>query len=741
MRCPTCRADNAATRGFCAQCGTPLPRTCLACNFENEPAAKFCGGCGKSIGVATATTPKTASVPRTDSAERRQLTVMFCDLVGSTALSTRFDPEDLRELIGSYHRCVADAVRRFAGFVAKYMGDGVLIYFGYPEAHEDDAERAVRTGLAVIETVGRLATPEPLAVRLGVASGIVVVGDLIGTGAAQERGVIGETPNLAARLQVLAAPGTIVIAESTRRQIGALFKIEDLGPQELAGFAEPQRAWRVVCESDVLSRFEALRSKVTPLIGRAEELDLLLRLWAQATTGEGQIVLLTGEPGIGKSRLTAAVQENIGAAPHFRIRYFCSPHHRHSALYPVVAQLERVASFTRDDTPEARLDRLEAVLAPNNPADGDVSLIAELLSVPGGDRYPLLDLSPQRKKERLVTALLRQLDGVARQKPVLMIFEDLQWIDPTSSEMLDQLVEQVRQSAVLLIVTCRPELLPPWVGQPKVTALALNRLGRGDGATLVHRLMGDITNLPSEIIAEIVERIDGVPLFVEEMTKAIIEAGADRGVLASIPASSLSVPVTLHASLLARLDRLGPTAKQVAQTGAAIGREFSYELLSASIGQLGDRELDEALHRLVEADLVLQRGTPSTAGYMFKHALVQETAYSTLLRGARRDIHYRIAEALEARDPELVKVRPEIVAHHFGEAGQLEKAVAYWHRAGEVSVSKSAVREAADQVRRGLKLLESVPDDRYRTRLAGCGKSRSVVLPPQFVAFCPFVTR
>src|SRR6266481_4839948 len=375
------------------------------------------------------------AIHRGDQAERRQLTVMFCDLVGSTALATRLDPEDLREVIGSYHRTVTEAVGRLAGFVAKYMGDGVLVYFGYPEAHEDDAERAVRAGLAVINAVGGLAALEPLNVRLAVASGLVVVGDLIGAGAAQERGVVGETPNLAARLQALARPGTLVVADGTRRQIGTLFEMEDLGPQPLAGFAEPQPAWRVVGESGVVSRFEALRSEAAPLVGRDEELDLLLRRWQQAKSGEGRVVLISGEPGIGKSRLTAALSQAIGSEPHTRLRYFCSPHDQDSALYPFIGQLERAAGFARDDTNATKLDKLVALLG-DGAEPGDLSLIAEMLSLSAGERYPPLELSPQRKKERTLAALLRQLQALARRQPVLMIFEDLHWIDPTSRELL-----------------------------------------------------------------------------------------------------------------------------------------------------------------------------------------------------------------------------------------------------------------------------------------------------------------
>ena len=591
------------------------------------------------------------------------------------------------------------------------------IYFGYPEAHEDDAERAARAGLAVIDAVGRLATQEPLNVRIGIATGLVVVGDLIGAGAAQERGVVGETPNLAARLQALARPGTLVVADSTRRQIGTLFEIEDLGPQPLAGFAEPQPAWRVVGESGVVSRFEALRSGTTPLVGRDEELDLLLRRWQQAKSGEGRVVLVSGEPGIGKSRLTAALSQRIESEPHTRMRYFCSPHHQDSALYPFIGQLERAAGFARDDTTATKLDKLEALLG-DAAEPGDLSLIAEMLSLSGGERFPPLDLSPQRKKERTLAALLRQLQALARRQPVLMIFEDLHWIDPTSRELLDLTVEKITGLPVLLVATYRPEFQPPWVGQSQVTVIALNRLGRNEGATLVHRLAGNLGALPPDIVDEIVERTDGVPLFVEELTKAVVEAGADRGYvsISAVPPSSLAVPATLHASLLGRLDRLGPAAKNVAQVGAAIGRDFSHELLAAAV-QLAEPELQEALRRLVEAGLVFQRGVPPAAEYLFKHALVQDTAYSTLLRGPRQALHRRIAEALEQRFPDFVETRPEIVAHHYGEAAIADKAITYWHLAGKSSVAKSAVHEAIAQLRRGLSLLDGLPETRERNQL------------------------
>jgi class 3 adenylate cyclase/predicted ATPase len=647
-------------------------------------------------------------------AERRQLSVMFCDVVGSTALSARFDPEDLREIVGAYHRCVADTVARFEGFVAKYMGDGVLVYFGYPQAHEDDAERAVRAGLAVIDAVARLDIPERLAVRLGVASGLVVVGDLIGTGAAQERGVVGETPNLAARLQAFAEPNSLVIAESTRRQVGGLFELADLGPQALAGFAEPQPAWRVLGESGMLSRFEALRSGTTPLVGRDEEIDLLLRRWDQAKGGEGRVVLVSGEPGIGKSRLTAALSERIAGEPHTRLRHFCAPHHQDSALYPFIVQLERAADFTRDDTAEQKLGKLEAVLAPGPRHSDDIALLAELLSLP--NTAADLNLSPQRKREKLFETLLGQLEAVARGRPVLMVFEDAHWIDPTSRELLDLTLDRVGRLPVLLLVTFRPEFQHAWGGQAHVTALALNRLDRRAGATLVRRLAGNAP-IGSEIVEEIIERTDGVPLFVEELTKAVLEsAGRDNrvaAVLGAAPLPALAVPATLHASLIARLDRLGAVPKEIAQIGAVLGREFSYELIEP-VAQRPATELRAALDLLSGAGLLFCRGVAPQSSYLFKHALVQDAAYGTLLRGRRQELHARVAAVLEEHFADLVERQPELLAHHLTGSGEMERAVGQWLKAGRHAGERLAHVETIAHLERGLALLASLPETAAR---------------------------
>ena len=672
---------------------------------------------GAAVPAATVTAAS-GDAPTPADAERRQLTVMFCDLVGSTALSARLDPEDLRAVIGAYHRCCAKVIERGGGFVAKYMGDGVLAYFGYPRADEHDAERAVRAALKLVEKVAGLdtAASAPLQVRVGIATGLVVVGDLIGAGSAQEQSVVGETPNLAARLQALAEPGAVVIAPSTRRLTGGLFEYEDLGAVELKGLGAPVMAARVVRGSAAESRFEALHGRdPTPLVGRDEELALLQRRWRQAKAGEGRVVLISGEPGIGKSRLTAALSERIEAEPHTRLRYFCSPHHQDSALYPFIIQFERAAGFARDDTPEAKLGKLEALIAEGAAEPDEITLIAELLALPNAAAK--LDLSPQRKREKLLAGLLHQLDALARSHPVLMVFEDAHWIDPTSRDLIDLTIDRIRRLPVLLLVTFRPEFQPTWTDQPHVTTMALNRLGERDGSALVEELAGN-AGVSSELVAEIVERTDGVPLFIEELTKAVVEAGADRGALtlSGVPASALAVPATLHASLLGRLDRLGPTAKVVAQAGAAIGRDFSYDLVAAA-AELSEPELQDALRRLVGSGLVFQGGVPPASEYLFKHALVQDTAYGTLLRGPRQALHRRIAAALEAQFPLVLEARPELAAHHYGEAAMAEKAVPYWLLAGKLSVAKSAVEEAIAQLRRGLGLLSSLAETPERSRL------------------------
>jgi class 3 adenylate cyclase/predicted ATPase len=645
-----------------------------------------------------------------DTAERRQVTVMFSDLVGSTALSSRMDPEDLREVIAAYQKCVAEAVRRFGGFVAKYMGDGVLIYFGYPQAHEDDAERAVRAGLELIAAVTALKSPVPLQTRVGIATGLVVVGDLIGSGEAQEHGIVGDTPNLAARLQGVAEPNSVMVAESTRKLVGNLFELEDLGPQELKGISGPVRAWVALRPASVEGRFEAMHaSGLTYLVGREEELDLVLRRWSKAKSGEGQVVLLSGEAGIGKSRLTAAVLERLSGEAHTRLRYFCSPQHTDSAFYPISGQMERAAGLAHDDKPQAKLDKLDALLAQTSTSTQAAALFAEMLSLPNDGRYPVQELSPEHRRQRTLEALMAQLAELAHQQPVLMIFEDAHWVDPTSLEVLGRTVHRIKTLSTLLIVTSRPEFDAPWVGQSHVTSLTLNRLGEREAAAIIARLVGN-KELPADVMVEIVERSDGIPLFVEEMTKAVLEAeseGAARRTLAAVPSPALAVPASLQASLMARLDRLGP-AKEVAQIGSAIGREFSHALL-ALVARKSEAELRSALDRLVQTGLLFRQGVPPQASYLFKHALVQDAAYGTLLREPRRALHARIAEILESQFAETAESQPEILARHCTEAGLIGKAAGLWGKAGERSLDRSALAEAAAQFTRALEQIATLP--------------------------------
>jgi class 3 adenylate cyclase/predicted ATPase len=658
----------------------------------------------------TATAP---SITPEDRAERRQLTVMFCDLVGSTALSAQLDPEDLRAIIGSYHRCCAEVINRSGGFVAKYMGDGVLAYFGYPQAQEEDAERAVRAGLALVEAVPNGHGRAALQVRIGIATGLVVVGDLLGEGAAQEQAVVGETPNLAARLQALAEPGAVVIAASTRRLTRGLFEYRDLGTIALKGLGENVPAWQVLGLGSAEGRFEALRTTTTPLVGRDEEIDLLMRRWEQAKRGDGQVVLISGEPGIGKSRIAQTIVERISGQSHTRLRYFCSPHHQDSALYPSITQLERAAGFRRDDSPEQRLEKLEVVLAHGaNDLTEAVPLMADLLSIPIGNRYPPLILTPQKRKERTLHAQLAQVEGLAARQPVLMVFEDIHWSDPTTRESLDLLVDRVSMLPVLAIFTFRPEFTPPWIGRPHVTLLTLSRLPPRQRAEMIVHVTGGKV-LPREIADQIVDRTDGVPLFIEELTKSVVESGivtaaGDHYAVAG-PVAPLAIPTSLHTSLLARLDRLAPT-REVAQIGAALGRSFTHEVIAAVAG-MPDHKLSDALKQLVRAELILQRGTPPDCEYTFKHALVQDAAYDTLLRNRRQHIHAHIAAILETQFPEMAEVHPGVLARHFAEAALLEKAIGYWLKAGQQALTRSAMIEAEAQLKKGLELVVRLPDN------------------------------
>ncbi len=654
-------------------------------------------------------------------AERRQLAVLFCDLVGSTALSTRLDPEDLRELVARYHALVSSAVARFDGFAAQFMGDGVMAFFGYPRAHEDDAERAVRAALAVVDEVARLpASGEArLEVRVGIATGPVVVGELGAPGTAQENAAIGETPNLAARLQSIASPGAIVICEATRRLAAGSFDYEPLGDLALKGFASPALAWRVLGASARDSRFEARHvDGLSPMVGRDEELDLLQRRWLRAEAGEGQVVLVSAEAGVGKSRLVAALEERLLGRPLFELRYFCSPYHTESPLHPFIAQLGRAADLAMDDD-EARIGKVRAMLHASGIDDAqDLALVCELLSVPTADRFPPFQGGPQQKKARTMEILAASLAGLSKARPVLLIFEDAHWADPTSLELLDLMLERVAALRVLVLVTFRPEFAAPWTGRPQVATMTLSRLGRREAATVVSGVAGG-RPLPDELLQEILRRTDGVPLFIEELTRALLDGGhlTERaGVLAlSGPLSALSVPATLQASLVSRLDGL-PTGKSVAQIGAAIGREFGRELL-AEVAGMPAPQLDDALDRLTGAGLLLRRGNAGAPTFLFKHALVQDAAYGTLLRARRQQLHGRIAQALEQRFPEIAERQPEVLARHLSLAGEAVRAIGAWVRASQFALSRSASAEAVAHGRAALELVATLAPGGERDRL------------------------
>jgi class 3 adenylate cyclase/tetratricopeptide (TPR) repeat protein len=647
-------------------------------------------------------------------AERRQLTVVFCDLVGSTALSSRLDPEDLREVIAAYHRAVDEVVARSDGFVAKYMGDGVLAYFGYPRAHEDDAERAVRAGLGVIDAVGRLDVKSAqLHARVGIATGLVIVGDLIGEGAAQEQSVVGETPNLAARLQALAEPNAVIIDSVTRTQIGRLLECRDLGAVTLKGLPEPVRIWRVLPEEPTQNRFEALRpARLSPLVGREAELDYLLQRWRKARSGEGGAVIVSGDAGIGKSRLIAALEEKLEDEAPTWLRYFCSPHHTDTPLHPVITALRHEAGFDHRDTNARRLHKLRLALAPTTSAPADIALIAELLSIPLHDHHPILDASPQVRKERTFAALVSRLRLVALTNPALVILEDAHWADPSSIELFDAMLSALPEIPALLVISMRDEDSPASVRWDGIGTLRLPHLDRQQAAELAASVRTDAI-LPPALLERIVDQTDGVPLFVEELTKNVMET-ASGGKLGGADFTSLAVPATLQASLMARLDRI-TAAKAVAQIGAVFGREFSHSLLSA-IANLSEPALVHGLQQLVEAGLASRRGTPPDVTYTFKHALIRDTAYGMLLRSRRRELHAHAAAALEDLSPELIEQQPELFAHHYTLAGLVEPAIAFWVKAGRRSVARSAMIEAAAQLRQALELLPELPEGPARLR-------------------------
>src|SRR5215831_2794409 len=655
-------------------------------------------------------------------AERRQLTVLFCDLVDSTALASQLDPEELRDVILAYQATCAEVIQRFEGHIAQYLGDGLLVYFGYPSAHEDDAQRAVQSGLGMVEAItalnARLARQPgvQLAVRLGIHTGLVVVGE-IGGGGRQEHLALGETPNVAARLQALAAPNTVVISATTHRLVQTYFTYADLGMHALKGVATPVQIYWVLQASGAQTRLDvAAPCGLTPLVGRDAEVTLLLERWTQAREGRGQVALLSGEPGIGKSRLVQVVKECVEGEPHVRWECRCSPYAQHSALYPVIDLMQRALHLQRDDAPEAKLGKLEGTLAHYHVSLPEVvPLFASLLSLPLPECYPPLTLTPQRQKQKTLEAVLTVLLTLAEQQPVLFIMEDLHWVDPSTLELLSLVVDQGPTARIFTLLTCRPEFRLPWSARSHLTQLTLSRLPRTQVEVMVERMTGGKV-LPAEVRQQVMAKTDGVPLFVEELTRMVLESGLlrereDHYELTG-PLPPLAIPTTLHDSLMARLDRLA-AVKEVAQLGATLGRTFSYELLQA-VTPLDDAALQQALAQLVAAELLYQQGVPPRATYLFKHALIQEAAYQSLLKSTRQRYHQRIAQVLAEQFPETAATQPELLAHHHTEASLLEEAITHWRRAAERANERAANAEAIGHLTKGLALLQMLSDSSAR---------------------------
>jgi class 3 adenylate cyclase/predicted ATPase len=710
MRCPYCQTETSAKAGRCEACGNLLgARDCPRCGFANPTFFRFCGQCGASVSGG-------AFAPRRS--ERRQVTVLFSDIVGWTELARKLDPEDLSALLRSYQMACTEVVEKYRGYTAQYLGDGVLAYFGYPDAHEDDAERAVRAGLSIVDAIPRLTLYREtnLAVRVGIATGLVLAGNPRAGHSASELSVIGETPNLAARLQYLAPPNGVVIAPSTRQLLGTIFEVESLGEHVLKGFADPVHAYRVVGDRRVDSRFEAVRdATLTPLVGRKEEVDLLVDRWQHAKRGEGQIILLSGEAGIGKSRIVHALRERLSTEPHVELHYQSSPHHADSALHPVIARLERMADFRPGERAEERLSKLEALLSGTMHNTAAVPLFAALLSVEVGERYAPLALEPQQERDRTLGTLIQHLAAVASRQPVLMIVEDAHWIDPTSLEWLGRVVEWARTAPVLLIVTFRPEFSPNWADLSRLTFLSLNRLSPDQSSMMVRQLARH-SPLAAETMEQIVRKTDGVPLFIEEVTKAVIKE--TERLPAQAASSTIDIPSSLQDSLMARLDQLA-NVKEVAQVCGVIGGECSFPLLAAVIDWPEDK-LQAALGRIEQSGLMSRDGAPPDAHWVFKHALVQDAAYASLPRTRRQLLHARIADLLVERFSETVDSQPELIAHHLTAADRAAEAVSYWEKAGQRAARRSANLEAARHFARALELLGRLPDtlERAQTELA-----------------------
>jgi len=682
--------------------------------------------------------------PPSPDAERRQLTVMFCDLVDSTKLSSQLDPEDYRDVVRAYQAACTEVIQRYEGYTAQLLGDGLLVYFGYPQAHEDDAQRSIRVGLGILDAMGDLnqglqqAKGIQLGVHIGIHTGLVVVGEMGGAGR-QEQLALGEVPNIASRIEGLAAPNTVVISEATSRLVQGYFECQALGVQTLRGVAEPVPVYRVLSDSGAQNRVDIVNARgLTPLVGREQEVGLLLERWEQAKSGQGQVVLFTGDAGIGKSRLVQMLKEHVANEPHIRWECRSSPYFENTALFPVTDLFQRLLQFQDGDTSDEKLGKLEHALSQYRlPLEESVPLFAPLLSLSiSEDRYPPLALSPQRHRQKMLETIVAIMQEHAVQHPLLFIVEDLHWTDPSTLELLNLVMEQIPTTSILTVLTCRPTFQPSWSHRSYLTEITVNRLSQTQVEQIVTR-MTDGKTFPQEVLQQIIAKTDGVPLFIEELTKAILESGhlkeADGHYELVGSLSTFAIPATLQDSLMARLDRL-VTAKAVAQYASVIGRQFSYELLQA-VSQVDEVMLQHELGRLVEAEIVYQRGVPPQASYIFKHALIRDAAYESLLKSTRQGYHQRIAHILEEQFPETAEAQPELLAYHYTEAGLTEKAVHYWYHAGQRAIERSAHLEAISHLRTGLALLQTLPEtpERARKELAS-----QTSLGQAFMAVCGY---
>jgi len=749
MRCSQCQHESNDTAKFCEECGAKLVHVCPQCGHQASPTAKFCAECGAALTGKTKGKRKRRatgkqrigepeqkdlvppdSLPRTPHVapavgERRQLTVMFGDLVGSTALSAELDPEEYQAVVQAYQATCTRIIERYAGRIAQHLGDGILAYFGYPTAHEDDASRAVRTGLEILEALrertiggGGRGVRRSLQVRIGIHTGLVVVGE-IGGGEKREILALGETPNLAARLQGVAAPNTVVISAVTQRLVAGLFDCQELEPQSLKGISTPMALYRVVGESAVQHRLDVIHpTGLTPLVGREEELALLRRRWEQAKEREGQVVFLSGEPGIGKSRLVRELRNRVEQDKAIRIEFRCLPYYQNSAFYPVIDHLQRLLQWRKDDTPPTKLEKLQTTLNRYQfPQTDTLPLFAALLSLPQPPDTPPLTMSPQRQKQKTEEALIAWLLEEASHAPLYCAWEDLHWADPSTLELLGRLIDQAPTVRLFVLLTSRPEFTSPWGQHGHFSQLTLSRLGKRQVPQMIEQATGG-KMLPAEVVQQIVAKTDGVPLFVEELTKMVLESGLltetnGRYELTG-PLPPLAIPSTLQDSLMARLDRLAAT-KEIAQLGATLGREFAYDLLQA-VSPVDEPTLQQGLQQLVAAELLYQRGTPPHATYLFKHALIQDTAYQSLLKSKRQQLHQQITQVLETRFPDTTATQPELLAHHYTEAGLVGQAIPYWQQAGQNAAQRSANMEAVNHLTRGLDILQTLPDAPERTQ-------------------------